>query len=262
LGWEFNDSLVTIPKIKDAVVITNPPYLSKNSAKRSNSKSYAYFKDNNYADLYQLAISNVLQNFDHAIFIIPETYLNSKFFKEYLKQITIIEQNPFKDTECPICVACFSKNKKTFMDVEIDFDIFKGDLFLFSKSELDIRLEKYKSKSGNDMIFNTPKGSLGLRGVDGTSDDNRIRFCLPKDLGYDINNIKQSSRAITLIEIDYKIDVFFIERANNLLEDYRLKTHDVLLAPFKNNNKQGKRRRRLDFKLARQLLNKTIETLN
>ena len=79
----------------------------------------------------------------------------------------------------------------------------------------------------------------------------------------DINNIKVSSRAITIIDIDgVEITDDFIEQANYFLELLRFKTHDVILSPFKNNNKLGQRRRRLDYYWARKIIEKTMEALD
>ena len=50
-----------------------------------------------------------------------------------------------------------------------------------------------------------------------------------------------------------------IVNANKILNDYRKATSDVLLTPFKGNNKIGKRRRRLDFKKAKEIVEKAIE---
>lgn len=254
LGWYVNDSLIDIPYTKDSIVITNPPYLSKNSAKRRHLCNYKYFEDNKYVDLYQIAIDRVLQKFDYSVFIIPETFLRSNFFKEHLHSLTIVEESLFSDTECPVCICCFDKNHSS------NFDIFKNDLFLMDYNELKARIEKFNSSCNVDIRFNDLNGNLGLRGVDTTEDNNRIKFCLPKDLNYDLSKIKISSRAITLIKVDMNIDEKFINRLNEVLEDYRMRTHDVFLAPFKNNTKGGVRRRRLDFDLARKFINKTIET--
>ena len=46
LKWKVNDSLVDIPYKEDTIVVTNPPYLSKNSAARRGLSSYEYFSDN------------------------------------------------------------------------------------------------------------------------------------------------------------------------------------------------------------------------
>ena len=34
LDWEVNDSLINIPTFKGAIIITNPPYIAKQSASR------------------------------------------------------------------------------------------------------------------------------------------------------------------------------------------------------------------------------------
>jgi len=53
LNWERNDSLLSIPKIANAIIITNPPYLTNYSAKRKgiyeNTKQYS-------EDLHQISI--------------------------------------------------------------------------------------------------------------------------------------------------------------------------------------------------------------
>lgn len=64
-----------------------------------------------------------------------------------------------------------------------------------------------------------------------------------------------------MIQINSEVNNRFINLLNYYLEDYRARTHDIFLAPFKNNNKEGHRRRRLDYKLARDLINKTLEQI-
>ena len=34
MGWEYNDSLISIPHIEEGIIITNPPYISNYSASR------------------------------------------------------------------------------------------------------------------------------------------------------------------------------------------------------------------------------------
>lgn len=81
----------------------------------------------------------------------------------------------------------------------------------------------------------------------------------PKDMhrDYDITSIKESSRLITLIEVN-DADEAFIDRlihsSNMILSDFRMSTKDVLLSPFKGNKKNGERRRRLDYRTARAIL--------
>lgn len=258
LEWHINDSLVEVPSIEGGLVVTNPPFLAKNSATKNKLEACSLFKNNNYIDLYQLAIEKVLYSYLQAVFIIPETFVLSPVFDEYLESVTVIEDNLFKDTECPVCVCCFNKLKKNTDNIEF----YKNNLFLFDKQELITRLNKYTTSVNTKLVFNVKTGNLGLRGIDGLSANDKIRFSLVKDLDYDINKIKVSSRAITVIDVPFFVDDLFLTVINDLLNDYRVKTHDIFLAPFKNNNQEGVRRRRIDFKLARLLINKTIEILS
>ena len=272
LSWELNDGLVDVPGHGNAIVVTNPPYLAKNSAKRNNFSSYKYFKDNDYEDLYQIAIHRVLARYQKAVFIIPETYFQNGIFTSYLQSHTVIEENPFTDTDCPICVACFHTTNDFMAIAGNNYDVYKNDEFLFNKNTLEDILWDFNfnrhgycawSVPSYNITFNDPNGNLGLRGVDGVYENDRIRFCRPEDLDYDLNNIKESSRAITLIDVEgLNISDKFIEKANVLLQTLRHRTHDVVLSPFKNNNRLGQRRRRLDFKWARKILEKAMEGLD
>ncbi len=263
LEWPINNSLVSIPYYKDTLVLTNPPYLGKNSAKRHNFDSYGYFKDNYYVDLYQIALEKVLINYNKAVFVIPETYLLSDIYKEYLKHITVLEDNPFLDTDCPVCVACFDKTDKSFLLHDVDYSIYKNDEYIFDNDVLDTILYNLGNKEC-DITFNDPDGNIGLRAIDGINPNDRIRFCLPDELNFDLENIKESSRSITVIDttsydmLDYEV----IREANKILNKLRKETKDVIFAPFKNNNRLGVRRRRLDFTIARKILNRALTNRN
>jgi hypothetical protein len=66
-GWKYNDSLVKIPTIKNAIIITNPPYLFKGSAKRKHlfDQVDKYFSTTKYDDLYLLALERMLDAQDY-----------------------------------------------------------------------------------------------------------------------------------------------------------------------------------------------------
>lgn len=259
LNWELNDSLKNIPHIDNAIIVTNPPYLTKYSASRKKINiDYSYFKE--HTDLYQLAIDKMLEAQDYVVAIVPETYINSKCFEKNLNRvysITILTENPFEDTENPVCVVCFDNvikippEVKVYVDDEYlnDYSYFK-DLRLIPKNDYSIR-------------FNVQNGKLALRAVDLTSNDKKIRFYDKKDLNYDLSKIRNSSRLITIIDLDCSdIDIKeLVSECNRLLEDYRSKTKDVILSPFKGNTKEGKRRRRLDYKAARAIIEQAVEIL-
>ena len=253
LEWEINDSLVSIPRIENSIIITNPPYLSNYSASRkwimNNVKKY--FDGCSYDDLYQLAIEKCMENNDYWIMIIPETFINSSFPKSRLVSITVIEDMMFYDTENPICVICFDKTNKDYSRIEV----YKNEKYVSNLSDLEHkRKNPFKDV---DIMFNSLNWQIALRAVDTTNIDKPIQFLLPETIDYDLSTIKESSRLITLIEIGWleksKI-TDMIDISNDILLKFRKDTSDILLSPFKWNKKNWERRRRLDYKTARAIL--------
>jgi len=256
LSWEINDSLHNIPKIKNSVTITNPPYLTNYSAKRKGiyENVKQYFDACNYDDIYQLAIEKSLIN-DFGVMIIPETFINSKFPKNRLVSITIIEDQLFNDTENPICVICFDNKQKSYDQI----DVYKNDR-LIGKLGYFEKMRRTPHKSIY-MKFNAPKGQIALRAVDTTNPQKPISFMRPEEIDYNLTDIKHSSRLITVIEVkaDGQAIDKIIKHSNQMLFDFRKKTYDVLLSPFKGNKKNGERRRRLDYMTARAFLEDAYE---
>ena len=257
LNWEYNDSLLSIPKAENSIIITNPPYLTNYSAKRKGvySNVKKYFDICKYDDIYQLAIERCLEN-DYGVMIVPETFVNSKFPKNRLVSITIIEESLFNDTENPVCVICFDKKEKTYGKISI----YKNEKLL---GNLDFFEKMRKIPSKNTYIkFNSLNGQIALRAVDTTNPQKPISFMKPDEMDYDLATIKESSRLITLIELktaDNELVSRIIERGNDLLSEFRKKTNDVLLSPFKGNKKNGERRRRLDYLTARAILEEAYD---
>ncbi len=259
LNWIYNDSLKNIPHLDNAIIITNPPYLTNYSAKRKKIMCGLedYFKL--YTDLYQLALVKMLEAQDYVVAIIPETFINSSFINNVYSRInciTILVDNPFLDTENPVCVVCFNnkRNKCIKMYVEDKYI----DTLENIKSKALIPLKKYK------INFNKVDGKLAIRAVDMASVDKKIEFMPIEELSYDLKNIKNSSRLITIVEVlDIKIDIKKLAKeCNRLLEIYRLETMDLNLSPFKGNAKDGTRRRRLDYKTARAIIEMSIDNLS
>jgi hypothetical protein len=251
LGWKLNDSLISIPKIMGSIIITNPPYLTNYSAKRRKlyNRVAKYFAATNYDDLYQIALEKCLDA-GVGVAIIPETFINSSFPKDRINSITILEDSPFEDTENPVCVVCFDGKRKYFRDIQI----YKNDELLGSLEHFEnLRL---RPANISTFKFNDITGSLALRAVDATDSKKPILFMRKELLDYDLSGIKHSSRLITVIQTDFQkkeLDML-IHYSNIILSDYRNKTKDVLLSPFKGNRKDGLRRRRLDYATARAIL--------
>lgn len=256
LNWKINDSLKYIEKT-DALILTNPPYLAKNSAKRRKSSSYKYFDGNDYSDLYLIALDRILESSEKSVVIIPESFLQTALFCERLYSLTVIEENPFIDTECPICVACFDGRKKSANEVAI----FKNSEFVFTLDELNSL--KKKPKNTLHLTFNDKDGQVGIKCIDGISKDKNICFLKPSELDYDLNKISNSSRSITVVRLETNKPIEkIVEISNDILQDYREKTKDLLLCAFKGNQKDSHiRRRRLDYTTARAIIEEAVSCI-
>jgi len=258
LKWSLNDSLRSIPPLADAIIITNPPYLAKFSAKRKNIHASVakYYQDSGFVDVYQLALHNCLISADYVVAIIPETFINSGLsIRNRLSQITVLEENPFHDTENPVCVACFDNRIKDLEDVSV----YKNSSYIGTLGYLE--QNRLEPSYAIPMKFNDPEGQIALRAVDSPDPGNPIRFMLKEELDYNMSGIKHSSRLITIISIDPKYNAFIsniIREANHTFLQYRQRTDDILMSPFKGNQKNGVRRRRLDYKSARAIIELAI----
>ena len=254
LSWERNDSLRNIPSRPNAIIVTNPPYLSNYSAarKKLDKSTLAYFDSTEYDDLYLLALDKMIAAQDWVVAIIPETFVNSPYRrKDRLQSITILQSNPFNDTETPVVVACFDSKSKSFDQIKV----FKDADFVSTLQKVeDSRIHP----SNNVRIqFNDPNGWLGVRCVDTTDPADTLHFDYKENIDYDWDaGIKVSSRLLTLLSVDIPVDVRsqFILSCNNILASLRQTSADVIFSPFKGNMKNGTRRRRLDFATCRAIV--------
>ena len=258
--WPLNDSLENIPNPSNAIICTNPPYLASYSAKRKNVWDLvgSYYK-NKYIDLYELAIDKGLEVAPAGVYIIPETFLHSKFNKKNLKLACVITNNPFSDTDTPICVACFDSNESRG---NTEAKIYLENSYICKLEDLK-KDRSHTNKANRAVEFNNANGRIALKAIDGVNANDKIRFCHSQDFYYPREKIKHSSRLITYIEIPSLRDEHIpslLEDLNAELAKIRQKTYDLILSPFKGNNKSGVRRRRLDYRLAKQLILRALES--
>jgi hypothetical protein len=94
--------------------------------------------------------------------------------------------------------------------------------------------------------------------VDGSDGKSPIAFVAANDFSYPSKSVAVSSRLMTYLEMPEfngaEISKL-IAKANAVLSEIRDASGDLVLAPFKGNDRNGKRRRRLDYALARRILN-------
>lgn len=260
LNWDENDSLISIPHINDAIIITNPPYIAKQSASKKKIDLTKYFNSSKYDDVYLIALDRMLEAQTYVVAIIPESFINSNYKKkDLINSITILEENPFTDTENPVCVVCFDGVPKPQSQIKV----YKNDRFITNLEYISsIKLEPTNCIK---ISFNDLDGWLGLRAIDSSNDKTFINYDFKENFDYDWeNNIKVSSRHFTLININIKVEKRseFVNECNRILEKLRNDSSDIILTPFKGNTKKGKRRRRLDFRLARAIMEKAYKNIN
>jgi hypothetical protein len=215
-----------------------------------------YFERSNQKNLYMIALENCLASSDYVVAIIPETFLLSSFPKDRLELAVVIQSELFGDTDAPALVACFGK------DARASAHIFTGNQSVGNLK--DILALRQSTAPKQKIVFNDPKGRIGLRAVDGSDGKSPIEFLEAASFDYPAESVVFSSRLMTYLEIpelqDREIpDV--IREANRDLNRIRKASGDLVLAPFKGNDRTGKRRRRLDYALARRILNQAVQAV-
>lgn len=246
---------IVAPVICD-VVVTNPPYLAKNSATRMGIGT----DFGAYQDLYQVAVERMLQNSKYVAAIIPESFLTRTLFKERLFGFVSITSNLFDDTEFPVGLALWVPERTE------DYVVYVGSYKVGLYREVVSRTTLLTQEISKNVkiCFNDPDGALGLYAVDSPSRAS-IRFVegslIPS------SEVKGTSRAITRISIHDGEGVplvssanlnVLIERLNSLLAEYREESYDLFMTSFKGIRKDGRYRRRLDWKTASRLINAAI----
>lgn len=244
---EKRDMMEDFPNDYNAVV-TNPPYLAKNSATRRGIK-YKW----EYDDLYKVCLKIMLDNCGYVAAIIPESFLTSGMFFERLWGVVSLACKMFDDTDCPVCLALFTPEGSCG-----NTPIFSNDEYLGTIEELkNINLTNLSKRV--KWVFNDPKGSIGVKTVDGVTEDSLCVFMEGEKI--DSEKIKVSSRSYTRIGglPQYINTAKFIKTCNEILNRYREATKDTLMTSFKGLRHDGKYRRRLDFRTTKIIMDKTLE---
>lgn len=246
---EERDTIADFPKGFN-LCITNPPYLAKNSAKRRKLP----YPDTKYDDLYKLALEKILENCKYAGAIIPESFLTQGLFTDRLFLVTSLNQKMFEDTECPVCLALFVPESK-------DFRVYCGEEFLGYYSELKKQENELFDNPENEWKFNDREGEIGVKCIDNQKEAS-IYFHKGEEIAPE--KIKVSSRSYTRISgLPKNIELeAFLKKCNDILNGYRGKTKDVFLTSFKGLRKDGKYRRRIDFKTIRKIMDRAVAELS
>lgn len=255
LSWPINDGLRGIPPHPDDLCVTNPPYLAKTTATRFNrSGTFQYFElFPEFDDLYLMGLEQCFNSFPYGIALIPETYLLHPKKTKRLLSATILESNPFDDTDFPIVIIVWGP------DTRDDYDIFKNDTLVGTYSSLISKVPASTGINKSDIKFNVVSGNLGIVCIDKGDNIGGIKFTTPDKI---TGPIKGSSRTSTRVMVPSNIDIYkLINACNLILSKYRSDTHDVFMAPFKGNDQNNVRRRRLDFTTARIIIEQGLNAV-
>lgn len=243
--------------VSGCVVITNPPYLAKNSATRKGLVAEVSLMGVR-ADLYEVALDVLLAGNGYVAAIIPESFITRGLHLGRLEWFISLNSRMFDDTEFPVGLALFTPNPTSVT-------VYVGDVRVGELGEIERGVAGlFGGRKDLRVVFNDPAGVLGLYAVDSTG-ANRVRFVRGESI---VAEIKPTSRAITRISVydDSGVPVItednvdgWVEGLNTLLDAYRELSGDVLLTSFKGLRKDGKYRRRLDWATAVKLIHATHE---
>ena len=238
------DTIEDFPKGFD-VCITNCPYLGKSSARRRHI-DYPWEED----DLYKVSLNVMLKNCGYVAAIIPESFITANIHLDRLWGVISLACKMFDDTDCPVCLAMFTPNGNE------NVRVYSNENYLGSLKDLqDCEITGHTSDV--KWIFNDKHGNIGVKTVDSQIEAD-CKFFYGENIKPE--DIKVSSRAFSRISglpKNINRDVF-IKKCNDILLSYREQTKDVMMTSFKGLRKDGKYRRRLDFKTVRSILNKAL----
>ena len=220
------------------VCVTNPPWLARNSATFRGLD----FPDCDYPDLYLHCLDRCLRHCRFVAALVPESFLRVgvRFgaFRPRLRGFVSLTARLFAETGHPTGLALFGPDRAA------DAVVWMDDRRLGSLRTLE-RLRPEPRPEGPQMRFNDPAGRLGLHALDDTRGPS-IRFCEGRELdGY---RVKPTGRHLTRIALEGDLR---IHAWNEYLRDFRERTQDVLLTSSKGLRRDGRYRRRLDWRLAR-----------
>ena len=221
------------------VCVTNPPWLAKNSATARGLK----YPNTYYDDLYKFSLEKCLNNCSYVAALLPESFIRSGLFNGRLWAFISLTSYVFNDTTQPVGLALFRPN-----DCK-DILIYSGNKKIGTLTEI----KKHRPVQTGEMeiIFNVPDGNLGLIALDNTKSAS-IRFCDVNELSN--YEVKKHGRHITKLSVSGKI---MINKYNNFINEFREKTSDVLMTCYRGLRQDGKYRRRMDWNLARGVIENT-----
>ena len=233
------DTLAVFPKGYE-VCVTNPPWLAKNSASR---RRLPFPPKCRYDDLYKHALEKCLAHCGYVAVLLPESFIRSGLFHQRLTDFISLTARLFADTAHPVGLALFTPRPSA--DVTLWSDRVKiGRL----NALLAMRPQAKQNAKPIAVRFNVAGGNVGLLALDNTREAS-IRFCDVRELGN--RHVRVSDRAIARLAVAGEVR---LAEWNACLAKFRQATHDVFMTAYRGVRQDGMYRRRLDWDLARGII--------
>jgi hypothetical protein len=267
-----NDSIANPPSYNGMVLVTNPPYLSKNKF-RGDKTVFDTWKQ---SDLYKCHLASLeARDCQEAIIILPSNFLcesspraRKMLFESYhIVSAKYWNEPVFEDAATGICVIHIKKGKKQYQDFVLSHET--------DNVSISIRLEeRYNYLHGKDFFDHIRRASGDLEAIKtdigmktpntnivvGLLDNGKWKSGLSYNEGDVIFSRPKSFTtyqltlpSITLTEQQQRevIRVF-----NNTLHHYRKKYHDMFLS-----NYMGPRQKILSLSFINKLLEVSLKDL-
>jgi hypothetical protein len=271
-GCIKQNTLLSPPNYKNKLVITNPPFLSRNK-----NKDKTLYDLYDVGDLYKASIKSIMEC-EGGILIVPLNFLcdeddkirNLFFSKFSITKMNVFEETVFDDTTYTICSFSFIKrtNETTSESINITFfPSLKTSSFELNKSTgwrvgsefLNIIYNQKNIGVGRLVIGGTPNSNLYLRAIDTGTDEGKINLSINKNHYYS----KPTDRTFATITLNKKYteeqELEICDIFNEVLSIYREKYNSLFLTNFRNSTSSYSRKR-ISFDVAYKLISWIIET--
>jgi len=274
------DTIKNPPNYKDAFIITNPPYLSRN---KSNNKEM--FNKNNVNDLYKCHIKNLLINHPiGGIIIIPLNFfcsirnmdieLRKNFLNTYIiKQLNIFEEQVFNDTTYTVC--SFQYEYKLNSNQSIPITVYPSNIKLNFLLNNDnnytiggeiYNIQDYKDYKISRLLENEiPNTNLLLKAIDDNEKSKiKLEYVSDDKIYYGKTTSRTYATLIIIPKISIDMQKKIAEDFNIYLNEKRDKYNSLFLTNYRESKKIARKRISFDlaYKIVGMLLNKYSKTVN
>lgn len=268
------DSLVRIPECEmlrrcNPLVLTNPPFCHRNILQSKDPELYQTVITAGYHDVYEYAIRRILDQLGDCpiIAILPENFVSGRvgrLRRELYRRIHAVQihtTSTCRDTDQPTVCVYLTPETIQRTDIWLD-DRMVGDLWIgpdgvrpqlpAARGLVDLGL-----KAGQPAAMQA--AGLLLESVDGGSPSNRVRVGrvwerFPGErLYWGSRRDRSFVQVVPLVELSADEVDSLVWKFNKWVDKWREKTFGLGLTSFRE-NKNGFRRKRIDWTTARRVL--------